>query len=176
MSRKLSPPRRSKRRLDRDELAGYAEGLAHQLADQRTKGTPDESGERELLRWRHALAVGDLRQAAEGLTRLDERLRAGRSELALREFPRGLTDYVPRGSRGMPGGREDDSLGNRLLIAGRLLTVRRSQGVELTGTEMRLREAEGAYAAGDMNRARDLCHRVLSELESARAPGSGDPS
>ena len=83
---------------------GTPEGLAHQLADQRTKGTPDESGERELLRWRQRVAVGDLRQAAEGLTRLDERLRAGRSELALREFPRGLTDYVPRGSRGMRGG------------------------------------------------------------------------
>ena len=118
-----------------------------------------------MARARACADAGDWEEAERILHRVDRHLRETQPEERLREFPRGLVGYVPDGDPGEPTPEEEDSLFNRVALAGRLLDVRRASGFDVSRPTARLREAEAALRSGDRRRAREECDAVFGYLE-----------
>ena len=163
----------SRRRRSREgpadpaELEGYLEGVTRRLA-----AAPDPLGRElgpTLAEARSALGAGDLDRARRLLEQIDDRLSETDEEPELSEYPRGLVDYVPVGSRGSPRPDEEDPVPNRLKLLGRLLAFRQSQGREVESLLRRLGEAEAALRDGDRAKARRIGEEVQDALE--RDPG-----
>lgn len=153
--------------VDPAELEGYLEGVTRRLA------AASDAIRRELgvtlTGARSAFAGGDLSRARSLLEQIDDRLSEADEEPELSEYPRGLVDYVPVGSRGSPRPDEEDPVPNRLKLLGRLLAFRQSQGGEVESLLRRLGEAEAALRHGDRAKARRIGEEVQDALE--RDPG-----
>jgi hypothetical protein len=156
------------------DLEGLLAGVTHRLAT-----VP--AGERHLAaaglaeEGRGALRAGRRAEALATLLRAHEILDAEEPEEELREFPRGLIAYLPRGDRGVPVGPEEDAVSNRLRLALRLAAVRRRDGVDTTPIEARLREAESHHRSGARASAVRCINEALGMLERAEPGGrSGD--
>lgn len=163
----------SRRRRSREgpadpaELEGYLEGVARRLAA--APATLRHELEVTLTEAQGALASGDVAQARSLLEQIDDRLSEADEEPELSEFPRGLVDYVPLGTRGSPRPEEEDPVANRLKLLGRLLAFRRSHGREVDSLLRRLSDAEAALRDGDRAKARRIGEEVQDALE--RDPG-----
>lgn len=148
-----------------EEVWGFLAGVEHQLAERRRAGTPEPEWEAQVRRARDSAEAGDWLYAERVLDEVDRHLGETEREEQLREFPRGLVDYVPVGDAGTPTPEEEDSLANRLVLAGRLLELRRSEGFETSPWSAQLLEAETAYRAGDRKAAKNLVDGVIGGLE-----------
>jgi hypothetical protein len=139
--------------------------IEHRLEARRKAGFPEPEWE---ARARHARAEADSGRwvDAEGTMReIDGHLRATEPERELQEFPRGLVGYVPVGERGAPVEEEEDPVANRLALASRLLTVKQSEGWDVSDALESLQEAQAAYRAGDKRNAQRLCEAAVHRLE-----------
>lgn len=114
--------------------------------------------------------MGAPEPAAEGISR--RRIRRGEGEVT--QWPRGLLDYRSVGPEDTPPSPEEDRLANRIALAARLLSIRRSEGREIDGAIEALRAAERALAAGDRATATAIVERVLARLgaEATDAPAT----
>ncbi|MCI4367917.1 MAG: hypothetical protein L3K08_09200, partial [Thermoplasmata archaeon] len=150
-------PDRSPRRRHRpsttpptaEDLEGYLVGVERRVAERKADGTGAPSLEADLARARSALRGGDLVEADRRLRDLDERLDAILPEVEMTDRPRGLVGFRTVGDPGVPLGREEDPIANRLLLVGRLATIRDSQGIDVREARRLLAEAEAAYRDGD---------------------------
>jgi hypothetical protein len=87
------------------------------------------------------------------------------------QWPRGLTGYVAAGPEDATPSPDEDRTANRLQLAGRLLTVLRSQGHHVDREVRELTDAETAFAHGDKPRASRLVDQLFADLdERSRAP------
>ena len=129
--------------------------------------------ERRLREGEAAIGRGDLASAERLLVGLDEAIDGTREEPELHEFPRDLIGYVPTGERGAPTPEEEEPLSNRLLLVGRLVEVRRSEGRRVDGWVATLSAAREALRAGDRATARRLCDEVHARVEAADEGGAG---
>jgi hypothetical protein len=103
--------------------------------------------------------------------RSKRKARVARGEGEVTQWPRGLVDYVPKGEPETSPSPEEDRTRNRLLIAGRLLSLLRSRGEDVDREVADLASAERAFAAGDRRRATELVERLLGKLDGrARDP------
>jgi hypothetical protein len=157
------------------DLEGLLAGLTHRLSS-----VPSGPGHATVVRLaeegRVAMRQGKRADALAVLLRAHEILDSEEPEQELREFPRGLIAYLPRGDRGVPAGPDEDAVANRLRLALRLAAVRRRDGVDTGPIEERLREAESFYRAGERTAAVRSINAALGLLERAwpnGAPGDG---
>jgi hypothetical protein len=81
------------------------------------------------------------------------------------QWPRGLAGYVASGPEDETPSPEEDRTGNRLRLAGRLLSVLRSQGRDVDREVRELTDAEAAYARGDKARATYLVDQLFADLD-----------
>jgi tetratricopeptide (TPR) repeat protein len=147
--------------------------VERRLERRRRDGPPSPYAAALKARAESALQAGRLEEAVDILESADNALDALEPEMALREFPRGLVDYVPQGARGEPPSREEEKESNRLLIASRIAGVRRQEGLASDEAERLLRAAEKAYRDGDRAKARSLVEAALRVLdEEPEAPES----
>ncbi|MCI4319627.1 MAG: hypothetical protein L3K23_05815 [Thermoplasmata archaeon] len=151
------------------DLEGLHAGLNHRLASA-PRGKSRDEASALAEKGRGALERGEWVEAREALLAAHERLDAEEPESELREFPRGLVGYVPRGDRGVPVGPEEDSVANRLRLALRLAAVVRRDGIDTERIDERLRAAEAFYRTGDRAGAVRATDDALGWLERARPP------
>jgi hypothetical protein len=90
--------------------------------------------------------------------------RVRRDEGEVTQWPRGLVDYVPSRTPDATPDPDEDRTRNRVLLAGRLLTVLRSRGENVDRELSELHEAERAVASGDMVLARVRVEALLGRL------------
>jgi hypothetical protein len=95
------------------------------------------------------------------------RVRRGEGEVT--QWPRGLVDYVATGPADATPSPEEDRTANRLRLAGRLLSLLRSQGRDVDRELALLKDAEAAFAAGDRPGAAVRVDRLFADLETAAA-------
>lgn len=146
------------------EVEGFLIGIDRRLQAESTPEGPDPTAARLAAEGRAAAATGDWARAEALLEAAGAQLDALRPEPRLREWPRGLVEYVPTGRPEAESTTEEDPLFNRLLLVQRLLGVRAAEGFRGAGVVETLRAAEAAYRAGDRPRARrlvDEAHAVL---------------
>ena len=158
------------------EIEGFLIGIERRLQTEGSPNAPDPEAARLAREARTALAAGKAGTAEELLEAAGARLDALRPEPRLREWPRDLVEYVPKGRAESDGSVEEDALFNRLLLVQRLLTVRASQGAEVAGLVRRLRSAEEAFRRGDRARARQLVDEVHDAIDPGRRPPSDPPA
>jgi len=91
--------------------------------------------------------------------------RVARGEGEVTQWPRGLVDYLPSGEPDAVPSPEEDRTRNRLLLAGRLLSLLRSRGEDVDREVVDLASAERAFAAGDRRRATELIEGLLGRLD-----------
>ena len=150
-------------------------GLSHRLANA-PAGPAREAASVFAEQGRSALRRQAWVEAREALLAAHEQLDAVATETELREFPRGLVGYVPRGDRGVPVGAEEDPVANRLRLALRLATVLHRDGIPTERIEERLREAETQFDAGDRAAAVRTTNEALGLIERARRTPTGSES
>ncbi len=166
MSRRTGPP-------NPKDVEGFLVGVEHRL--QRLEA-PDPDASALVAGARRAIAEGAWARAEAALEAASQRLDALEPEDRLREWPRGLVEYVSTRPLGGPPAREEEPIANRLLLVQRLLAVRRADRIEVDDLLPRLHEAEAAYRAQDLVRARRLVDEVQSELDRrGRRPSSPTP-
>jgi hypothetical protein len=162
-------PRRTHRRSGGpptpEDLEGYLTGVRIRLTERRAAGDVDASLDRELARAEAALQSGALDVADQLLRALDERLDALTPEVEMLDRPRGLVGFTTVGDPGIPMGAEEDPIANRLILVGRLATLRASQGREVGLALRLLAEARQAHTAGDRPAARRAVDRAHALLE-----------
>lgn len=101
--------------------------------------------------------------------------RVVRGEGEVTEWPAGLVDYVPKDAPEAIPSPEESRTRNRILLAGRLLGVLRSQGENVDREVAELAAAEQAFAEGDRPQASERVEHLLGELDG-RLRRSGAPS
>jgi hypothetical protein len=94
------------------------------------------------------------------------RRRVRRGEGEVTEWPRGLVDYVAKGPDDRDPSLEEDRTLNRLRLAGRLLSILRSEGREVSREVRELHVAEEAFRSGDRGRAGRLVDELLGALDA----------
>ena len=98
------------------------------------------------------------------------RRRVRRGEGEVTQWPRGVVSYVPRGPEDEVPDPEEDRLRNRLLLAGRLIGVLRTEGRNVEPHLRELRAIERAVREGDRAGATIRADRLLGELDAVLAP------
>jgi hypothetical protein len=96
--------------------------------------------------------------------------RVARGEGEVTQWPRGLVDYVPKGSPDAAPSPEEDRTRNRLLLAARLLSLLRSKGENVDREVGELSRAERANASGDRQRATEWVEQLLGRLDERIRP------
>ncbi len=81
------------------------------------------------------------------------------------QWPRGLAGYVSSGPADEEPSPEEDRTANRLKLAGRLLSVLRSQGRDVDREVRELTEAEAAFARGDKPLATRLVDQLFADVD-----------
>jgi hypothetical protein len=112
---------------------------------------------------------------AEAPSPAPRRVRRGEGEVT--QWPRGLVEYVPAGPEDAVPSPEEDRTANRLRLAGRLVSLLASQGLDVGRELGLLREAEATFATGDRAGAALRVDRLFAALEavSARRGEPGPP-
>jgi hypothetical protein len=149
------------------EVEGFLQGVAHRLTE-----TPDPEAARLVDDARAAIRAGAWARAADRLEAASARLDALVPEDRLREWPRGLVEYVSTRPLGGPPGREEDPVANRLLLVQRLLAVRRADGIPVDDLVPPLADAEAAVRRGDATTARRLVDEVHRQLDGRTRLGT----
>ncbi|MCI4349989.1 MAG: hypothetical protein L3K15_00510 [Thermoplasmata archaeon] len=151
------------------DLEGLFAGVAHRLST-----LPPGPGRTQATEFaeqgRVAMRRGKRDDALALFLRAHEILDSEEREPELREFPRGLIAYLPRGDPGVPVGPEEDALVNRLRLALRLAAVRRRDGMDTNEVEACLRAADVQFRNGDRPAAVRSINAALGMLERASPP------
>jgi hypothetical protein len=100
------------------------------------------------------------------------RRRVQRGEGEVTQWPRGLTGYVSSGPQDEEPSIEEDRTANRLQLAGKLLTVLRSQGRNVDREVRELTEAKAAFARGEKSRATRLVDQLFADLDERPHTGA----
>jgi hypothetical protein len=82
-----------------------------------------------------------------------------------------VASYVPQGPEDATPDPEEDRIRNRLLLAGRLIGILRSQGVEVDRYVRELRSIERSFQDGDRVGAATAVDRLLGVLDAFGSPG-----
>jgi hypothetical protein len=93
------------------------------------------------------------------------RRRVRRGEGEVTQWPRGLLDYVPSGATDGNPDPEEDRVRNRLLLAGRLIGLLGSRGVNVDAELSVLRDVEEMFRRGDRAGTAERADRLLGELD-----------
>ena len=88
-----------------------------------------------------------------------------RGEGVVTQWPRGLVGYGASGPVDETPSPDEDRTGNRLRLAGRLLSVLRSQGRDVDREVGELADAERVFAGGDRARAARLVDQLFADLD-----------